>query len=202
MSTTYKFFVEAFYAGKWYNIDYLTQGTDGGLNHQYLAKISRSFLGLLEPLIPSGHCLIFEELAESSQTLLLEEKKEEHEDYVRLGKYFVLGDLKTLETTLNSPYMYEGYVTRNDAAQIENGEDEDPFEVLTAHELLGLPEEARREYVLFKWDYPYNTRNQLRRMVEKVHDQLEAFNHSIPYRKDIPVRDLQAYKTRILYYII
>ena len=65
MSTTYKFFVEAFYAGKWYNIDYLTQGTDGCLNHQYLANISRSFLGLLEPLIPSGHCLNFEELAES-----------------------------------------------------------------------------------------------------------------------------------------
>ena len=201
MSTTYKFFVEAFYAGKWYNIDYLTQGTDGCLNHQYLSKISRSFLGLLEPLIPSGHCLNFEELAETSQTLLLEETKEEHEDYVRLGKYFVLGDLKTLETTLNSPYMYEGYVTRNNAALIENGNDEDPFEVLTAHELLALPEEARREYVLLKWDFPYDTRNQLRRMVEKVHDQLEAFNHSIPYRKDVPVRDLQAYKTRILYYI-
>ena len=201
MSTTYKFFVEAFYAGKWYNIDYLTQGTDGCLNHQYLAKISRSFLGLLEPLIPSGHCLKFEELAETSQTLLLEETKEEHEDYVRLGKYFVLGDLKTLETTLNSPYMYEGYVTRNNVALIENGNDEDPCEVLTAHELLALPEEARREYVLLKWDFPYDTRNQLRRMVEKVHDQLEAFNHSIPYRKDVPVRDLQAYKTRILYYI-
>lgn len=201
MSTTYKFFVEAFYAGKWYNIDYLTQGTDGCLNHQYLAKISRSFLGLLEPLIPSGHCLNFEELAETSQTLLLEETKEEHEDYVRLGKYFVLGDLKTLETTLNSPYMYEGYVTRNNAALIENGNDEDPCEFLTAHELLALPEEARREYVLLKWDFPYDTRNQLRRMVEKVHDQLEAFNHSIPYRKDVPVRDLQAYKTRILYYI-
>ena len=201
MSTTYKFFVEAFYACKWYNIDYLTQGTDGCLNHQYLAKISRSFLGLLEPLIPSGHCLNFEELAEASQTLLLEETKEEHEDYVRLGKYFVLGDLKTLETTLNSPYMYEGYVTRNNVALIENGNDEDPCEVLTAHELLALPEEARREYVLLKWDFPYDTRNQLRRMVEKVHDQLEAFNHSIPYRKDVPVRDLQAYKTRILYYI-
>ena len=201
MSTTYKFFVEAFYAGKWYNIDYLTQGTDDCLNHQYLANISRSFLGLLEPLIPSGHCLNFEELAESSQTLLLEETKEEQEDYVRLGKYFVLGDLKTLETTLNSPYMYEGYVTRNDAALIENGNDEDPSEVLTAHELLGLPVEARHEYVLLKWDFPYDTRNQLRRMVEKVHDQLEAFNHSIPYRKDVPVRDLQAYKTRILYYI-
>lgn len=201
MSTIYKFFVEAFYAGKWYNIDYLTQGTDGCLNHQYLTSISRSFLGLLEPLIPSGHCLNFEELAESTQTLLLDEKNEEHEDYVRLGKYFVLGDLKGLETLLNSPYMYEGYITRNDAALIESGNEEEPYEVMTAHELLGLPEEARREYVLFKWDYPYKTRNQLRRMVEKVHDQLEAFNQSIPYRKDVPVRDLQAYKTRILYYI-
>ena len=47
----------------------------------------------------------------------------------------------------------------------------------------------------------YEKRSQLSRMVEKVHDQLEAFNHSIPYRKDVPVRDLQAYKTRILYYI-
>lgn len=201
MSTTYKFFVEAFYAGKWYNIDYLTQGAEGRLNHQYLATISRSFLGLLAPLIPSGQCLNFEELAETTQTLLLEETQEKYEDYVRLGKYFILGDLKTLETTLNSPYMYEGYVTRNDAALIESGEDEEPFDILSAHELLGLPEEARREYVLLKWDFPYGSRNQLRRMVEKVHDQLEAFNHSIPYRKDVPVRDLQAYKTRILYCI-
>ena len=201
MSTTYKFFVEAFYAGKWYNIDYLIQGAEGRLNHQYLATISRSFLGLLAPLIPSGQCLNFEELAETTQTLLLEETQEKYEDYVRLGKYFILGDLKTLETTLNSPYMYEGYVTRNDAALIESGEDEEPFDILSAHELLGLPEEARREYVLLKWDFPYGSRNQLRRMVEKVHDQLEAFNHSIPYRKDVPVRDLQAYKTRILYCI-
>ena len=201
MSTTYKFFVEAFYAGKWYNIDYLIQGAEGRLNHQYLATISRSFLGLLAPLIPRGQCLNFEELAETTQTLLLEETQEKYEDYVRLGKYFILGDLKTLETTLNSPYMYEGYVTRNDAALIESGEDEEPFDILSAHELLGLPEEARREYVLLKWDFPYGSRNQLRRMVEKVHDQLEAFNHSIPYRKDVPVRDLQAYKTRILYCI-
>ena len=72
---------------------------------------------------------------------------------------------------------------------------------MSARELLELPENIRREYVLFKWDYPYNTRNQLRRMVENVHDQLDAFNDSIPYSKDVPVRDLQAYKTRILYYI-
>ena len=72
---------------------------------------------------------------------------------------------------------------------------------MSARELLELPENIRREYVLFKWDYPYNTRNQLRRMVENVHDQLDAFNDSIPYSKDVPVRDLQSYKTRILYYI-
>ena len=201
MNTTYNFFVEAFYAGKWYNIDYRTQGSDGSLNHQYLTRLSPSFLGLLQPLIPSGQCLNFEELAESTQALLLEETKEAHEDYVRLSKFFILGDLKTLETTLNSPYMYEGYVTRNDAAKIESGNDEESYEVMSARELLELPENIRREYVLFKWDYPYNTRNQLRRMVENVHDQLDAFNDSIPYSKDVPVRDLQAYKTRILYYI-
>ena len=143
----------------------------------------------------------FEELSESTQALLLEETKDAHEDYVRLSKYFILGDLKTLETTLNSPYMYEGYVTRNDAAKIESANDEESYEVMSARELLELPENIRREYVLFKWDYPYNTRNQLRRMVENVHDQLDAFNDSIPYSKDVPVRDLQAYKTRILYYI-
>ena len=32
MNTTYNFFVEAFYAGKWYNIDYRTQGSDGSLD--------------------------------------------------------------------------------------------------------------------------------------------------------------------------
>ena len=143
----------------------------------------------------------FEELSESTQALLLEETKDAHEDYVRLSKYFILGDLKTLETILNSPYMYEGYVTRNDAAKIESGNDEESYDVMSARELLELPENIRREYVLFKWDYPYNTRNQLRRMVENVHDQLDAFNDSIPYSKDVPVRDLQAYKTRILYYI-
>ena len=201
MSTTYKFFVEAFYAGKWYNIDYLTQGTDGCLNHQYLSTISRSFLGHLNQLIPSGNCLSFEELAETTQTLLLEEAQDVHEDYVRLGNYFVLGDVRTLENLLNSPFMNEGFITRNDAAKLEAGIDEEPDGILNVRELLSLPEEVRSEYVLYKWDYPFDSRNQLRRMVEKVHDQLEAFNSSIPFRKDVPVRDLQAYKTRILYYI-
>ena len=67
MSTTYKFFTEVFYAGKWYNIDYLTKGAEGELNHQYLVTLSRSRIGLLAPLIPSGRCLNFEELAETSQ---------------------------------------------------------------------------------------------------------------------------------------
>lgn len=201
MSTTYNFFVEAFYAGKWYNIDYLTQGADGELNHQYLASISRSFLGLLTQLIPSGNCVSFEELAETTQTLLLKEAHEAHEDYIRLENYFVLGDVKTLENMLNSPFMNEGFITRNEAAKLEAGNDEEPNEILNVRELLSLPEDARSEYVLYKWDYPFDSRNQLQRMTDKIHDQLDAFNQSIPFRKDVPVRDLEAYKTRILYYV-
>ena len=48
MSTYYDFMVEAKYEGKWYNIDFHTKDIDGKLRHQYLATISRSFIGLLE----------------------------------------------------------------------------------------------------------------------------------------------------------
>lgn len=200
MSTTYKFFTEVFYAGKWYNIDYLTKGAEGELNHQYLVTLSRSRIGLLAPLIPSGRCLNFEELAETSQALLLEETSEEYEDYMRLGKYFVLGSWKDLECISNSPYMYQGFITRNDVARLEEGNDEEPPEILTVRDLLALPEEARSEYVLFKWDNPYESRKILRKMVDTVIDQVAAFNKTIPVRRDVPVKDLMAAKTRILYY--
>ena len=45
MSTYYDFMVEAKYEGKWYNIDFHTKDIDGKLRHQYLATISRSFIG-------------------------------------------------------------------------------------------------------------------------------------------------------------
>ena len=48
MSTYYDFMVEAKYEGKWYNIDFHTKDIDGKLRHQYLATISRNFIGLLE----------------------------------------------------------------------------------------------------------------------------------------------------------
>ena len=55
MSTYYDFMVEAKYEGKWYNIDFHTKDIDGKLRHQYLATISRSFIGLLEDQVNGAY---------------------------------------------------------------------------------------------------------------------------------------------------
>ena len=54
MSVYYDFFAEAYYNGKWYNIDFFTMGQTGKLKHQYLYTVSRSFLGRLSTVI--DHC--------------------------------------------------------------------------------------------------------------------------------------------------
>ena len=36
MSVYYDFFAEAYYNGKWYNIDFFTMGQTGKFKHQYL----------------------------------------------------------------------------------------------------------------------------------------------------------------------
>lgn len=71
MSTYYDFMVEAKYEGKWYNIDFHTKDIDGKLRHQYLATISRSFIGLLEDRVNGAWAISFDDLAESTQQLLL-----------------------------------------------------------------------------------------------------------------------------------
>ncbi len=64
MSTYYDFMVEAKYEGKWYNIDFHTKDIDGKLRHQYLATISRSFIGLLEDRVNGAWAISFDDLAE------------------------------------------------------------------------------------------------------------------------------------------
>ena len=60
MSTYYDFMVEAKYEGKWYNIDFHTKDIDGKLRHQYLATISRSFIGLLEDRVNGAWAISFD----------------------------------------------------------------------------------------------------------------------------------------------
>ncbi len=84
MSTYYDFMVEAKYKDKWYNIDLHTKDFDGKLRHQYLATFSRSFVGQLESLIDGAWRIGFDDLAESTQNLLLSSIPAECEDSVRL----------------------------------------------------------------------------------------------------------------------
>ena len=83
MSTYYDFMVEAKYEGKWYNIDFHTKDIDGKLRHQYLATISRSFIGLLEDRVNGAWAISFDDLAESTQQLLLASTFEGREDSLR-----------------------------------------------------------------------------------------------------------------------
>lgn len=201
MSTYYDFFVEAKYNGIWHNIDFYSPTVDGRLCHQYLASVSRSFLGLLEDPVHSAAHLKFEELSESTQRILLSSALPQHEDAVRLSHYFLLGDLSHLERLTTSPYQFEQFVTRNSIAQYEKGDTDFITDGLSAQELLELPENARREYVLYRWDYPHGTREMLKYMLLKVREQLALFNDSIPYRKDLPRDELHASDVRILFSI-
>lgn len=80
MSTYYDFMVETKYKDKWYNIDLHTKDIDGKLRHQYLATFSRSFIGQLENLIDGAWRIGFDDLAESTQNLLLSSTPAECED--------------------------------------------------------------------------------------------------------------------------
>lgn len=201
MSTYYNFFVEVYHNGLWHNVDYFLHGADGLPQHQFLATISHSFLGVIGSLVHNSYCLNFEDLAIDTQQYLLDSAQPQHEDCVKLSKYFYLGGIQTLENQLNTPYLYEGYITRNQLAALEAEDYEYPDEILTARDVLALPEDARSEYVLHKWDAPVKSRGQLRKMIDRVHDQVDAFNRSIPFRKDVSVSELKASKVRILYCI-
>lgn len=201
MSTYYDFMVEAKYEGKWYNIDFHTKDIDGKLRHQYLATISRSFIGLLEDRVTGAWAISFDDLAESTQQLLLASTFEGREDSLRLERFYVAGNLDDFERLLNGPYQMEYYVTRNQIAAYEEQKIDEIYEYLTAHELLELPQAARSEYVLYRWNDTFANTENIRAMVERLKYQVECFNDALPYRTDQSYGDRAASQIRVIYRI-
>lgn len=201
MSTYYDFMVEAKYEGKWYNIDFHTKDIDGKLRHQYLATISRSFIGLLEDRVNGAWAISFDDLAESTQQLLLASTFEGREDSLRLERFYVAGNLDDFERLLNGPYQMEYYVTRNQIAAYEDQKIDEIYEYLTAHELLELPQAARSEYVLYRWNDTFANTENIRAMVERLKYQVECFNEALPYRTDQSYGDRAASQIRVIYRI-
>ena len=201
MSTYYDFMVEAKYEGKWYNIDFHTKDIDGKLRHQYLATISRSFIGLLEDRVNGAWAIGFDDLAESTQQLLLASTFEGREDSLRLERFYVAGNLDDFERLLNGPYQMEYYVTRNQIAAYEEHKFDEINEYLTAHELLELPQAARSEYVLYRWNDTFANTENIRAMVERLKYQVECFNDALPYRTDQSYGDRAASQIRVIYRI-
>ena len=201
MSTYYDFMVEAKYEGKWYNIDFHTKDIDGKLRHQYLATISRSFIGLLEDRVNGAWAISFDDLAESTQQLLLASTFEGREDSLRLERFYVAGNLNDFERLLNGPYQMEYYVTRNQIAAYEEHKIDEIYEYLTAHELLELPQAARSEYVLYRWNDTFANTENIRAMVERLKYQVECFNDALPYRAGQSYGDRAASQIRVIYRI-
>lgn len=201
MSTYYDFMVEAKYEGKWYNIDFHTKDIDGKLRHQYLATISRSFIGLLEDQVNGAWAIAFDDLAESTQQLLLASTFEGREDSLRLERFYVAGNLDDFERLLNGPYQMEYYVTRNQIAAYEEHKIDEIYEYLTAHELLELPQAARSEYVLYRWNDTFANTENIRAMVERLKYQVECFNDALPYRAGQSYGDRAASQIRVIYRI-
>lgn len=201
MSTYYDFMVEAKYEGKWYNIDFHTKDIDGKLRHQYLATISRSFIGLLEDRVNGAWAISFDDLAESTQQLLLASTFEGREDSLRLERFYVAGNLDDFERLLNGPYQMEYYVTRNQIAAYEDQKIDEIYEYLTAHELLELPQAARSEYVLYRWNDTFANTENIRAMVERLKYQVECFNDALPYRAGQSYGDRAASQIRVIYRI-
>lgn len=201
MSTYYDFMVEAKYEGKWYNIDFHTKDIDGKLRHQYLATISRNFIGLLEDQVHGAWAISFDDLAESTQQLLLASTFEGREDSLRLERFYVAGNLDDFERLLNGPYQMEYYVTRNQIAAYEEQKIDEIYEYLTAHELLELPQAARSEYVLYRWNDTFANTENIRAMVERLKYQVECFNDALPYRTDQSYGDRAASQIRVIYRI-
>lgn len=201
MSTYYDFMVEAKYEGKWYNIDFHTKDIDGKLRHQYLATISRNFIGLLEDQVNGAWAIGFDDLAESTQQLLLASTFEGREDSLRLERFYVAGNLDDFERLLNGPYQMEYYVTRNQIAAYEEHRFDEINEYLTAHELLELPQATRNEYVLYRWNDTFANAENIRAMVERLKYQVECFNDALPYRAGQSYGDRAASQIRVIYRI-
>lgn len=145
--------------------------------------------------------MTFADLSESTRKALLDSALPHDEDQIKLNHYFLLGELRDLEELAAQPYEFEGYVTRNRIAQFERRSFDDIDDSLTAQELLGLPEEARREYVLYRWDYPANSRAMVQYMLRKAQEQVQLFNDSIPYQCTIPADERKASAVRIVFTI-
>lgn len=201
MSTYYDFMVEAKYEGKWYNIDFHTKDIDGKLRHQYLATISRNFIGLLEDQVNGAWAIGFDDLAESTQQLLLASTFEGREDSLRLERFYVAGNLDDFERLLNGPYQMEYYVTRNQIAAYEEHKFDEINEYLTAHELLELPQATRNEYVLYRWNDTFANAENIQAMVERLKYQVECFNDALPYRAGQSYGDRAASQIRVIYRI-
>lgn len=201
MSTYYDFMVEAKYEGKWYNIDFHTKDIDGKLRHQYLATISRNFIGLLEDQVNGAWAIGFDDLAESTQQLLLASTFEGREDSLRLERFYVAGNLDDFERLLNGPYQMEYYVTPNQIAAYEEHKFDEINEYLTAHELLELPQATRNEYVLYRWNDTFANAENIRAMVERLKYQVECFNDALPYRAGQSYGDRAASQIRVIYRI-
>lgn len=201
MSTYYDFMVEAKYEGKWYNIDFHTKDIDGKLRHQYLATISRNFIGLLEDQVHGAWAIGFDDLAESTQQLLLASTFEGREDSLRLERFYVAGNLDDFERLLIGPYQMEYYVTRNQIAAYEEHKIDEINEYLTAHELLELPQATRNEYVLYRWNDTFANAENIRAMVERLKYQVECFNDALPYRAGQSYGDRAASQIRVIYRI-
>ena len=201
MSTYYDFMVEAKYEGKWYNIDFHTKDIDGKLRHQYLATISRNFIGLLEDQVNGAWAIGFDDLAESTQQLLLASTFEGREDSLRLERFYVAGNLDDFERLLNGPYQMEYYVTRNQIAAYEEHKFDEINAYLTAHELLELPQATRNEYVLYRWNDTFANAENIRAMVERLKYQVECFNDALPYRAGQSYGDRAASQIRVIYRI-
>lgn len=193
--------VEAKYEGKWYNIDFHTKDIDGKLRHQYLATISRNFIGLLEDQVHGAWAIGFDDLAESTQQLLLASTFEGREDSLRLERFYVAGNLDDFERLLNGPYQMEYYVTRNQIAAYEEHKIDEINEYLTAHELLELPQATRNEYVLYRWNDTFANAENIRAMVERLKYQVECFNDALPYRAGQSYGDRAASQIRVIYRI-
>lgn len=198
MSTYYGFMLEAKYDGKWYNTDFLSPKSDGTLRHQYLEFVSRSFLGLLEDMVHGGCVVKFEDLAEATQKLLLDDAFENCKDYIRREDYYYAGTIHDLDDLLQEPAPMEYYVTPTQIAAYEAGKIEDIYEYLTAHELLELPAAARAEYRLYRWHNDPYAYKRLVRMVERAKEQLQCFEETIPYRNG---KYGKITETRIIYRI-
>lgn len=110
-------------------------------------------------------------------------------------------NLDDFERLLNGPYQMEYYVTRNQIAAYEEQKIDEIYEYLTAHELLELPQAARSEYVLYRWNDTFANTENIRAMVERLKYQVECFNDALPYRTDQSYGDRAASQIRVIYRI-